>query len=523
MYRAIIVDDEYKICQLIQCLGDWEELHIDVIDICRDGEMALESIVKHKPDIVLTDIRMPVYDGLEIIQQVRKLNMDTAFIVISGYKQFEYARQALQYGVVDFLVKPINRDDLNASLQKAVNGIIDQKNVQNVNTILHNKEKNEKITLLNKLTSDMDVEDLTKEDYLNGRLFKKDIFQAVLIKSNKIELNKSQSKFSEDVLRSLDKVISVGEAISVAKDDGVYLLLNYQQNDYSYIKAQLFEFLKLMVRDRDIYGQFEVTIGVGLPVKQIRDMRQSIRTARVAWQQRLLLSDREYLEYSKLHIHQSVYANFWTDKEWTEFKTALESYNQNKISELLVVMETNVYQEPEINLGGFFDFIRRIVTMVETLMTEEDTHIESKKIEHKMEEFECQDSVSGVFLHLKLYISKSVQAYYDKKLTMKQLPIIKAEQYISQHYMRDISLEEMAQLVDLSPAYFSKLFKTVEGVNYIEYLTQLRMEQSKALLKTTTLPIKAIATDVGYIDEKYFRKLFKKIVGIKPSEYRKLH
>ncbi len=525
LYRAIIVDDELKICQLIQCLGAWESLNIEIIDICQDGEAALESIVKYQPDIVLTDIRMPVYDGLEIIQQVRKQDMDTAFIVISGYKQFEYARQALQYGVVDFLVKPINQEDLNSALQKAVNGIIEQKNVQNVNEILHNKEKSEKVALLNRLASGIETEDLTDSGQLHveSSLFKKDIFQAVIIKTNKMELNMRKSKFSEDMLSNLERIISIEDSIEVAKDDGVYLLLNYEKSEYKCIKEELFEIVKRMVRDRDIYGQFEMTMGVGLPVTSIGDMKRSIETARIAWQQRLLLSDREYLEYDKLHIATESKTEFWSDKEWKEFQAALESCNQSKASELLSLMETHVNQEDRLNLDCLFDYIRRIVLQIEQLVTEGETLTTNPTYIHIMEELKCSDSVSDVFLHLKLYMNKSLQEYYDRKTAMKKLPIIKAEEYIAEHYMQDISLEEMAQQVDLSPAYFSKLFKMVEGVNYIEYLTQVRIEQSKKLLRTTTLPVKTIATTVGYMDEKYFRKLFKKIVGIKPSDYRKLH
>ena len=106
MYTAVIVDDELKICQLIRCLGDWEKLGIEIIDICQDGETAVESILRNRPDIVLTDIRMPVYDGLEIISQVRERELDTSFIVISGYRQFEYIGKELSdiFALADLVI-----------------------------------------------------------------------------------------------------------------------------------------------------------------------------------------------------------------------------------------------------------------------------------------------------------------------------------------------------------------------------------------------------------------------------------
>ncbi|MDD2970668.1 MAG: response regulator [Lachnospiraceae bacterium] len=524
MYRAIIVDDESKICQLIRCLGDWEKLGIEIIDVCQDGEAALEGIVKHKPDIVLTDIRMPVYDGLEIIQQVRKLQMDTVFIVISGYKQFEYARQALQYGVVDFLVKPINKEDLNIALQKAIGDLVDQKNVQNVNEILYSKEIQEKEALLSRLTSETDLENSgNKEKVKVGQLFKKDIFQAVIIKTNKKELNLASSKFSEDLLNYLRRTIITGEAISVAKDDGIYLLLNYQKGDEKAIKSELYNILKHMGRGREIYGLFETTIGVGVPVNHIEDMKNSIQTAKTAWQNRVLFASKEYLEYDKLNICTEGRSVFWEEKEWMDFQTALESCNQTVIRELLGRMEAGINREKQLYLTGFFNHVKRIVASVEKLVAENKTLVGTKRIEQIMEEFRCGDTISDIFLHMNLYISKTLQAYYDRKNAMKKQPIIKAEEYISQNYMQDISLEDMAQLVGLSGAYFSKLFKSVEGMNYIDYLTQVRLDHSKKLLITTNMSIKSIAATVGYLDEKYFRKLFKKVVGIKPSEYRKLH
>lgn len=524
MYRAIIADDESKICQLIQCLGNWEELNIEIVDICQDGEVTLESIMKHKPDIVLTDIRMPVYDGLQIIQQVRKQQMDTMFIVISGYKQFEYARQALQYGVIDFLVKPINQDDLNAALEKAIHGIVDHQNVQNVNEIINNKEQREKEALLNRLASETDIENPEKNEIgTMEALFKQDIFQAVILKTNKKELNLSSSKFCENLSDYLKRTVTTGEAISVAKEDGIYLLLNYQCGDEAALKSELHELLKYVSQEREIYGQFEITLGIGIPVGSIGEMKNSILTAKMAWQNRILLSSREYLEYTRLHICQDGKCDFWEEKEWAMFQAALESCDQNVIRELLERMEMRVNQEKQLYVPGLFMHIKRIITSIERLITDNQALLSTKQIELLMEEFYCADTLSDIFLHLHLYICKALQAYYDKKNAMKKQPIMKAEEYMNKNYMEDITLDDLAQLAGLSAAYFSKLFKAVEGVNYIDYLTQIRIDKSKKLLINTNMSIKSIASAVGYIDEKYFRKLFKKTVGIKPSEYRKLH
>ena len=185
MYKAIIVDDEVKICQLIRCLGKWETFQIEIIECCQDGETALECIFRERPDIVLTDIRMPIYDGLEIIQNVRKEGLETAFIVISGYKQFEYARQALQYGVVDFLVKPINENDLNIALEKAITSINDVRRREEADSILFNSERREKEQFLSRIVSLNEDEKVSEklEKSAEKIQFESEVFQAVLLLS----------------------------------------------------------------------------------------------------------------------------------------------------------------------------------------------------------------------------------------------------------------------------------------------------------------------------------------------------
>ena len=117
-YRMIIADDEPMLIQLIKKLGCFEQLGIQIVDECHDGEEACQSIQENKPDFVLTDIQMPVYDGLEIVEKTRQILPDTLFVLISGYRVFEYARSAIQLNVVDYLLKPVTAEQLNTVLER---------------------------------------------------------------------------------------------------------------------------------------------------------------------------------------------------------------------------------------------------------------------------------------------------------------------------------------------------------------------------------------------------------------------
>lgn len=117
--KAIIADDEPKIIDLIRLLGNWEKYGIEIVDECHDGISALESIRKHRPDLVLSDIKMPDLDGLELIRITREEQIESHFILISGYRHFEYARSAVALNVIDYLLKPIDEEQLNKTLEKA--------------------------------------------------------------------------------------------------------------------------------------------------------------------------------------------------------------------------------------------------------------------------------------------------------------------------------------------------------------------------------------------------------------------
>lgn len=524
MYTAIIVDDEVKICQLIRCLGNWEEFGIRIVDVCQDGESAYDAIVKKRPDIVLTDIRMPVYDGLEILKKAREQGLDSSFIIISGYREFEYAKLAIQYGVVDFLVKPVNGEDLNLALKKSVEEINERRQFLNMGEMISDNERNVKESFLAQLADEKEYDGGTVGGEVGkvGPLFKENIFQAVIIKTNKTALNMAKSKFSEEVLRYLEEMLRAGESVAVAKEDGVYLLLNYRAEDYENVLSQLREVIKRMKRESDIYGQFAMTIALGKQVGDIGGMRESILTARAAWQQRMLFHNNEMIAYDRLKMDAEAFS-MWDDREWSGFCEALESCDQNRISVFLNGCRKKVQEIRNLSLESLFEQIRKITMEIEYKTSGEERIDINRRAETVMEELRCCDSPEELFMHVNMYASRSVREYYDRKIAMKKLPILKAEEFLSKNYMKEISLEDMASLVDLSPAYFSKLFKSVEGVNYIDYLTQVRMDRAKELLKNTDKPINAIALETGYVNEKYFRKLFKKMVGIKPSEYRKLN
>ena len=155
MVKLVVADDEERVCRLIVALGNWEELGIKVVGTAANGIQALELIRKEKTDILITDIRMPGLNGLELIEKVREISPDIKIMIISGYANFEYAQNALKQGVSDYLLKPINKDALNESLAKMVHQIETERRTDMAFQDIQNERREELIKLRNMLLHDL--------------------------------------------------------------------------------------------------------------------------------------------------------------------------------------------------------------------------------------------------------------------------------------------------------------------------------------------------------------------------------
>ena len=192
MIKVLIADDEIKVCQLIKNLVPWEEIGLELIGFANNGINAIEMIVKEKPDIVITDIRMPGYDGIELIKRAKEFNPNINFIIVSGYRHFDYAHNAIKYGVGDYLLKPLKKNELINTLNKMVEKY-NQKNKQiDENETLKKRIKNDMeklrlgfmVDLLFNNANGINNIDLEKANIEYHFSFVKDYFQAIVIKTD---------------------------------------------------------------------------------------------------------------------------------------------------------------------------------------------------------------------------------------------------------------------------------------------------------------------------------------------------
>lgn len=523
--KILVVDDEYRIGMLIKKLIHTEQLECSEIEVTDRGEKALE-ILKNQPiDIVITDIRMPVISGLDLIRLTKEMKKDVKFVVVSGYKEFEYAHKALQYGVDDYLLKPINEEELNHVLEKILQELA-RKEQQGMET-RHLREKLQESRQIIKrefLRDLIEKEEVTQED--SGINLEGEIYRGIDIKLDYVDCqmrDKKQDRLvMEKVTEMLETILTqkMEEVLICEKENlHIFCLFNYKANKSKAVKKCINEILSEIQGILLGLEQYEVTIGVGEEKQDFSEIRFSILEASRAAANRIRLGTGRLIYAEALKKADGILDGI-KEKTTENFVDSLRIYSGEKMDQCI----NEIYEEylSEGEASWCYEAADYFVQLFFSCL---DSHQEEwGSIRERLRE-QCQHCRSVVQLKqlLKTELGQILNNSRKAMESESAKPVRQAKEYMEAHYGEKIGLEDMAELAQLNPVYFSVLFKKETGRNFSVYLTELRMEKAKTLLCSTNETIAAVAEKVGYKDSRYFSQIFAKTVGIKPALYRKLH
>lgn len=534
MMRVLVADDEIRVCKLICNLVDWSDYDMQIVGVAHDGLQVLDMIEKHKPHLVVTDIRMPSMDGLETIRQVKRAHPDIDFIIISGYRDFEYAQTAIKYGVGDYLLKPLKKDELSTTLKR-----LKQR------WHLMNEQLSREEELRFRLENDIEalrsgffrdvllVEERAKFtiDSANQSYhfkFQPGLFQAFTIKMD--------AAYPDDLSENGLHILK-GKLTKLLRDNfkeacfegemyfsrcWVYGILNYTAGAKEDVKRRFSACMDELTVLRSLYKRMEFTIGLGSPESDISDAPISLRHAIAAAQHRLIaMTSRVMQDAPKPVLNRN--------KLLSEFKAELsgpvELLDSAQAGEAVNHLRDTVCSTPGVTGQEVFALVIEAYELY--LVTKQSYKKEMNAVRDEMTAFESQAEYFGhaheLFSYLRDTIIRSIAEQYEQRSLALTRPIRKAKQYIQEHYMEPISLEEVSGIVAFNTSYFSTLFKKECGVNFMEYLSQTRVDKAKELLRDTQLSIADICCSVGYLDIKHFNKTFKRYVSVSPLEFRKLY
>jgi len=531
MYRAILVDDEVKILDLIKQLGHFDELSIEIIDECRDGESALKSICENKPDFVISDIKMPVYDGIELIEKTREAGLDPYFVLLSGYRLFEYARSAIALNVVDYLLKPVDEEQLNKVLISVCKKVDEKKNtsedLSELNAIRDARAIEKRNEFWRELT---DVNALANFKYSREYIsrtydidFKKELFKVVYVGTNlDVRLMGKDSIFGKKMRGFLAACFGdVADYEFISRYTGTIIILNYDKDNENEVKKGI-EALFYNVRDmQDIYGDFRMNIGVSLEKNKAEDLARANLEGFWAEWGRIIFLGNSIIDFKQVEgLCSFSPEDLLPDQKLVQIRECLRNLRKEELAAVfseIYEKAANYKNSSVVNMTESYE--RIVLSFIEEFPEDKRAQIRYDLFFTYLEARNFQ----GIFKNMYIYLAKYIDGRKEELSVKKSRPINEAISFIRDNFSKDISLEDTAGAANVSPAYLSSIFKEKMGMGYSDYLTDVRLDRAKKLLTDSSISIKELAGQVGYNDEKYFSKTFKKKVGIKPTDYRRLY
>ena len=533
--KVLIADDEMKICQLINYLIDWKAMEMEVVDIVNDGKAAYESICKNHPDIVITDIRMPNFDGLELIHICKEQFPNIYFIIISGYGEFNYAKNAINYGVEDYILKPIKKKELESTLAKikekydaSCSEVQEKNHLRTIADTSKYKIRQSFVSNIIQNANDSNTAFDFNMDEINNQYqcqFGQGLFTVVIFQLYQ-KKEATQKDYQDFMAGKLQKIVKeelmefCQEFISLTFEGAVICVLNTMDDNLSKVKRQ-FHKIKVNILS-EIFSNALLVIGIGNSYPDLNGVVHSYKEAEISLMNRIGYSKDYIIEYSQLKSFNKTVLDFIDIRTRNDIIAAQESMDVNVILNCIDILRKQLaeYKMDALLVNNCF------LELVETLKFGSKNYgICFQKFD--LEEYKRKYKSILTFDELFEWINSEIIAKYRKFTEQKKVaekkPIRVAKQYIYDNYNKNLTLESVSEFTGFNPTYFSVFFKKETGKNFSSYLTELRIKNAKSYIVSTDMDIADIAAEVGYNDLKYFSKLFKKMTGINPTEYRKLY
>ena len=487
MIKVFLVEDEIIIRNGIKNSINWEMHGYDFVGEASDGELALPMILEKKPDILITDIKMPFMDGLELSEQVKKVLPATKIMILSGYNEFDYAKMAIKIGVTDYLLKPISSEKLLDAVNKVAEEIRkEQSEKEQMNQYAREMQENkesEKFQFFNQVfAGSMPFGECLEQGKQLGIEISAEGYCVILFKIIMID---HPMDYSEDIVSATEDIENLSEQTEKLLwfrrgVEGWGFIAQGAVGEELTARAQTFR--EDLEKVLEKYKNLEYFGGIGSQVGRFSEIKRSYNDANRAFAERFSRSLRQFVSYSE--VHQMGVQN---DVEMHRLGTMAE--NRKMLERFL---KTGTEKEDiERELGD----VQEVSQYVQEL---EATRKYLENIVRRM--IRLREQASG-------------RRYSEI--------IEKARDYIGQNYMSEnISLNLVASSVNISPSYFSSLFSQEVGSTFVEYLTGVRMEKAKELLMCSDKRTSDIGYEVGYKDSHYFSYIFKKTQGCSPKEFR---
>ncbi len=530
MYKVLLVDDEILVREAISENIKWNELGFELVNVCENGKVAIEYLEENPVDVVITDICMPYADGMELSRYVYNNHPQTSVIIFSGYSDFEYAKQAIQYKVAEYILKPVTARELSEVLLKIKEKLNKERKQEQkydkFKKAYYTYTKNEALIIsriLSRLVkgtqrTEKSIEELSEFNVeIKGESYRV-VAVDIDVYSDLYDIDddlKKESALMSFVVENISNEIMKNHSAGLAyRDSDNRVCMLFYVNRARNLLAEAVEICEEI--QRTVYDTMKLSISVGLGkiVTSLEELSKSYESAVELLKYRytkgsgVLLDGEEEYEVGNPSDLECCF------KQITE---ALREKNDEKLENALSVMEN--WMVTGFNTRNIVvAYLHQALRIVSEVVWEVDDKFELK--DEDISEITDAKRFEQAMTSFRNYCKKAMDVMLGAGKTSAQRQAAVAMEYLEQNYSDpNLNLNQICDYLNISTSRFSSIFKEATGKTFVEVLTSIRMDRAKALLRQTSLKNYEIAEKVGFSDPHYFSIAFKKMTGKTPKEY----
>lgn len=535
MTSVLIVDDEKgqvrEMVDIVRAMRpDYEVQGVtsakEALEWMRSGE---------KVDVVMTDIRMPQMDGLELIEQLIQAYPHLLLVILSGYGEFAYAKKAIEFGVFEYLVKPISRLEL-VQLFERVDQVLHERKIKLQGQASLHKQLQETLPVyVEHLLNKWILNDLSQEELQEiGGFFPYDRGGAVVVSRVSIpdhRANPPHSTTLNDAIKQVEKLLTdelniYGHAISFrlnTESDHIVTVISHQDEQVSF--TDVHQLLENTIDELEHELNIKLTTGMSEFVSHIRnEIHVCFQQGYDALAYHFFRHDLKCIPFHTIrYVEPHETLDFY--KLETELAAELQRGNHATVYGLLddsfsQICGETTYIKPRQIKDYCVYIVQHLIDRMK--MADQDEHWITRRKRYAEQLQRCE-TCDDLRLEMKRIMDELGESWMQREVSNHEIVISQCKQYIEKNYMNDLSLEMLADRFHFNSSYLSNLFRTYAGIGYSEYLTKVRIEKAKELLQHTKLKVYEVSKEVGYNDSTYFIRIFKKETGVSPHKFRQLH
>lgn len=530
MIKLVIVDDEKITREGLHQYIPWKDLGVDVVEVAGDGYEALEIAERLQPDIILTDVRMPEMNGIELAGKLRELLPQCTILFLSAFADKEYLKSAIHLKALHYLEKPVNREEVKTAIKEAVQAIVAEKGKRAAEMDMRLRLAESSSVFKEKLVLDMTNGQVNPDEIklyfttlqLDMPLTGEFVTALIKLDSQTNRLIDMQQKHKERIIKSIEIIFTDPQIKHLAgfkHADHILIHFYGESIPNSFFSTNLLEQLRNSI-EQIIGVKANLFMALGKSVHSISNVRDSYFTAVIALQKQFFIGHNQIVRYEEecgmvYELDASLSSKFLEyikEHEQEEAKAYIKNLNADfrRVTNLQVNAIKNVYFNMLVGLNKFAEQFN--ITIIED--------------EHKKDFFWEIITKIPTLTEIEIYLIERIDFVFAKMNMMNNIGenIFYIMQYIGEHFSEEsLTIPAIAQNMYLTPTYICKIFKNKTGKTINQYITEVRIEKAKWLLKEEKIKLLEISNRVGYLSPNHFAKTFKKMTGMNPSEFRERH